>query len=258
MPPAELLAIGRTEVTGYGGTIIGGAVRELVASDRPGFHALLDDGQQLAARRVLITTGLRDNLPAISGLTDGWAKDVLHCPYCHGCEVRDQPLGVLWNGPDTVRYAHIVRQWTDDLVLFAPAGALGSQDRSQLTARSIDIMEGDVDHLVIEDDALHAVALGDGRSMARHAVFVPPHLTPHSELLAGLGCEIDDQGWVITGPNGATSVPGVWVAGNVANPKAQVITAAGEGSAAAIAINTDLVEADIGAAADAIKDTLTA
>jgi thioredoxin reductase len=245
--PAELLTTGRTEVTGYGGTIIDGAVRELVATDRPGFQALLDDGQQVDARRVLVTTGLRDDLPAIPGLTDRWGADVLHCPYCHGWEVRDQPLGVLWNGPDTARYAHIIRQWTDDLVLFAPAGALSSQDRSQLTARSIDIIEGEVDHLVIQDDFLHAVALSDGRSVTRHAVFVPPHLTPHSELLAGLGCEHDDQGWVRTGPHGATSVPGVWVAGNVANPKAQVITAAGEGSAAAIAINTELVEADMAA-----------
>ncbi|MGO4343494.1 NAD(P)/FAD-dependent oxidoreductase [Pedococcus sp. 2YAF34] len=250
MPPADLLATGRREVTGYGATIVDGTVRELVRCNGSGFQALLDDGQRLRARRVLVTTGLHDELPDVPGLTDRWAKDVLHCPYCHGWEVRDQPLGVLWHGPDTVRYAHIVRQWTHDLVLFAPDGVLTAQDRAQLVARAIGVVEGDIERLVIEDDALHGVALAGGRVIPRRALFVPPRFVPHCDLLAGVGCELDDHGWVTTGANGATTVPGLWVAGNVANPRAQVITAAGEGSAAAIAINNDLVDADIRTAVD--------
>ena len=93
-------------------------------------------------------------------------------------------------------------------------------------------------------------ALDDGRVIARAAVFVPPRFVPNNDLLTGLGCDFDEQGWVVTGANGATSVPGVWVAGNVANPRAQVITAAGEGSAAAIAINADLVDEDVADAVD--------
>ena len=250
LPPADLIAAGREEVTGYGATVMHGTVRELVRCDGSGFQALLADGHRLSARRVLVTTGLHDELPDIPGLADRWARDVLHCPYCHGWEVRDQPLGVLWHGPDTVRYTQIVRQWTHDLVLFAPAGVLTQLDRSQLVARAIGVVEGDVDHLVIEDDTLRGVALSDGRVVPRHAVFVPPRFVPHSDLLSGLGCELDDHGWATTGVHGATSVPGLWVAGNVANPRAQVITAAGEGSAAAIAINNDLVEADIRRAVD--------
>jgi thioredoxin reductase len=250
MPPADLLETGRKEVRGYGATIVSGTVRELVRCDGSGFQALLSDRERLKARRVLVTTGLRDELPDIPGLADRWAKDVLHCPYCHGWEVRDQPLGVLWHGPDTVRYAQIVRQWTRDLVLFAPDGVLTAVDRTQLVARAVGVVEGDIDHLVVEDDALRGVAMGDGRVIPRNAVFVPPRFVPHADLLAGVGCGLDDNGWVTTGPNGATTVPGLWVAGNVANPRGQVITAAGEGSAAAIAINNDLVEADIRTAVD--------
>jgi thioredoxin reductase len=250
MPPARLLATGRKEVTGYGASILNGTVRELVRCDGAGFQAVLSDGQRLKARRVLVTTGLRDDLPDIPGLSDRWAKDVLHCPYCHGWEVHDQPLGVLWHGPETARYAQIVRQWTHDLVLFAPEGTLTPLDRSQLVARAIGVVEGDIDRLVIEDDTLRGIAMSDGRVIPRHAVFVPPRFVPHNDLLAGVGCELDDHGWVTTGANGATTVPGLWVAGNVANPRAQVITAAGEGSAAAIAINNDLVDADIRAAVD--------
>jgi thioredoxin reductase len=254
MPPVELLASGRDEVTGYGATIVPGTVRELVRCNGSGFQALLTDGQRLAARHVLVTTGLHDELPAIPGLADRWAKDVLHCPYCHGWEVRDQPLGVLWHGPETTRYAQIVRQWTHDLVLFAPAGTLTARDRTQLVARAIGIVEGDVDHLVLEDDHLRGVAMSDGRVVPRRAVFVPPRFVPHTDLLAGVGCELDDDGWVTTGANGATTVPGLWVAGNVANPRAQVITAAGEGSAAAIAINAALVDDDIRTAVDLFNE----
>ncbi|MEO3936883.1 NAD(P)/FAD-dependent oxidoreductase [Dermatophilaceae bacterium Soc4.6] len=245
MPPAALLAAGREEVTGYGATFIAGTVTELIRCGPSSFHALLDDGQRVKARKVLVTTGLRDELPDLPGLEQRWAKDVLHCPYCHGWEVRDQQLGVLWNGPESVRYAQVVRQWTDDLVFFVPDDTLTPADRSQLVARAIGVVEGDVERVVVHDDQLTAVAMVDGRSIPRQALFIPPRFVPHDALLTGVGCQVDEQGWVVTGPNGTTSLPGLWVAGNVTNARAQVITAAGEGSAAAIAINTDLVGDDV-------------
>ena len=115
------------------------------ASGSDGFSVLLADGQRFTARRLLVATGLRDELPDIPGLRERWARDVLHCPYCHGHEVRDQQLGVLGGSPDAVRYAQIIRQWSDDVVLFTPAGALTADERAQLVARSIEIVEGTVD-----------------------------------------------------------------------------------------------------------------
>jgi thioredoxin reductase len=245
MSPTQLLEVGRSEVVGYGATVVHGTVTELVDCGRAGFQAQLDDGSRVAARTVLVTTGLRDELPDVPHLTERWARDVLHCPYCHGWEVRDRQLGVLWNGPETPRYVQIVRQWSHDLVLFAPAGALSHADQAQLVARAIGIVEGTVDDLVIEDDALKAVKMTDGRTIPRQALFVPPRFVPNHRLLTAVGCQVDDHGRLVTGANGSTSVPGLWVAGNVANSRAQVITAAGEGSAAAIAINTALVEDDL-------------
>jgi thioredoxin reductase len=244
LPPSELLTIGRDEVTGYGGTVLDGAVSELVPDGAGGFAVLLADGRQLSARRLLVATGLRDELPDIPGLRERWARDVLHCPYCHGHEVRDQPLGVLGGSPDAVRYAQIIRQWSSDVVYFTPDGTLTADERSQLVARSIGIVEGTVTRVLIEDDQLCGVEMDDGRAVARNALFVPPRFVPNHDLLVGLGCDVDETGWVVT-DGGRTSVPGVWVAGNVANPRAQVITAAGEGSAAAIAINADLVDEDV-------------
>jgi thioredoxin reductase len=245
LPPTELLRLGRDEVRGYGGEIVDGRVTELRPDGRDGFLALLEDGTRVSARRVLVTTGLRDELPDVEGLRERWARDVLHCPYCHGYEVRDQPLGVLGGTPDAVRYAQIVRQWSPDVVFFAPAETLTPDERTQLVARAIGIVEGAVRRVLVEDDLLCGVEMDDGRVVPRAALFVPPRFVPNNDLLLGLGCTADDQGWPVTDGTGRTTVPGVWTAGNLANARAQVITAAGEGSAAAIAINADLVDDDV-------------
>lgn len=245
LPPSELLALGRQEVAAYGGTVVNSTVTRVVNADASGFRVLLRDGRSLIARRLLVATGLRDELPDIPGLRERWARDVLHCPYCHGFEVRDRKLGVLGVSPEAVRYAQIVRQWSDDVVYSAPAGTLSAAERQELTARAIGIVEGAVRRVLIDDDHLCGLELDDGRTVSLDALFVPPRFVPHNELLIGLGCDLDEGGWPITDGNGLTTVAGVWVAGNVANPRAQVITAAGEGSAAAIAINSDLVDEDV-------------
>lgn len=245
MPPAGLLEVGRDEVKGYGGEIRAGDVTELVLSGGSGFWVLLSDGQRVSARRLLIATGLRDELPDIPGLAARWARDVLHCPYCHGFEVRDRQLGVLGGSAESVRYVQTVRQWTTDVVFFTPPGSLTPLQRSELVARAIGIVEGTVKQVLVENDQLSGVEMDDGRIIRRQALFVPPRFVPHNDLLARIGCEMDDSGWVVRDGTGLTTIPGVWVAGNVANPRAQVITAAGEGSASAIAINADLIEEDI-------------
>jgi thioredoxin reductase len=245
LPPAELLAAGRHEVSSYGGEIVAGTATELVPDGRNRFWVLLADGQLISARRLLVTTGLRDELPDIPGLRDRWARDVLHCPYCHGHEVRDRQLGVIGGTPGAVRYAQIVRQWTHDLVYFTPPDVLTAADRTQLLARAIGVVEGTIDQLVIDDDHLRGLQMRDGCVIPRDALFVPPRFVPNSHLLVGVGCATDADGWVTADPTGATSVPGVWAAGNVIDPRAQVITAAGAGSTAAIALNADLVDDDV-------------
>ncbi|MCW2834620.1 MAG: thioredoxin reductase [Nocardioides sp.] len=246
MPPRELLVAGRIEIKEYGGEVITGTVNDLVPNGSDAFWLLLDDGQRVSARRLLVTTGLRDELPDIPGLRDRWARDVLHCPYCHGYEVRDRQLGVIGGTPGAVRYAQIVRQWTHDLVYFTPPGTLSAVERTQLVARAIGVVEGTVDGLVIDGaDQLRGVRLDDGRVVPRDALFVPPRFIPNTALLIELGCDVDDDGWVTTDATGRTSVRGVWAAGNVVDPRAQVITAAGAGSAAALALNADLVDDDV-------------
>lgn len=123
-------------------------------------------------------------------------------------------------------------------------GLLNADEREQLTARAIVIIDGPVARLVVDGNQLTGLELETGQLVPRAAVFVRPRLVPNDDLLAGLGCARHDNGWVAADHCGRTSIPGAWVAGNAANPRAQVITAAGEGSAAAIAINAGLVDED--------------
>jgi thioredoxin reductase len=245
MPPAELLAAGRAEVTGYGGRVVTGTVTDVTSCESTGFHVLLADGTRVTGRRLLLATGLGDELPDIPGIADRWARDVLHCPYCHGYEVRDRRLGVLGWTPGAARYAQIVRQWSDDVVYFTAGELLTATDRAHLIARQIAVVDGSVARILVDDDRLTGIETTGGRTVARDALFVPPRFRPHNALIHRLGARTDEDGWVATGSTGRTSVPGLWVAGNLSNPRAQVITAAGEGSAAAIDINADLVDDDV-------------
>jgi thioredoxin reductase len=245
MPPSELLEVGRQEVAGYGGHLVDGRVAAVQEMGARGFAVRLEDGSELTARRLLLATGLRDEIPDVPGLRERWGRDVLHCPYCHGYEVRDQPLAVLGGSPEAVAHALLVRQWSSDVTLFPHRDPLTAEQLEQLDARRVRVIEGVVDRIVVVDDALHGLELVDGRVVPRAAVFVRPRFVPHADLLTSLGCAVDEDGWVKTDATGRTTVAGVWAAGNVANPRAQVVTAAGEGSAVAIAINADLVDEDV-------------
>jgi thioredoxin reductase len=247
LPPSDLLTIGRDEVTGYGGHLIDRSV-ERIQRTTNGFEVLLVDGPPMTTRHVVVATGLRDELPDIDGVAQRWGRDLLHCPYCHGYEVRDQRLAVIGGSPESVQHAQLVRQWSRDVVLFSHVDQIDPRAREEMTARGIGIVDGRVKRLVVSDDHLTGIELDDGRVVPRDAAFVRPQFTPNSKLLLELGCVADDNGWVTTDATGRTSEPGVWAVGNVSNARAQVITAAGDGSATAIALNAALVDEDVRAA----------
>jgi thioredoxin reductase len=253
MPPADLLAAGRAEVESYGGQIISAAATDVSAVPSGGFRVILDDEQSLSARRLLVATGLHDELPNVPGVDARFGRDVLHCPYCHGHEVRSEHVGVLGGSPNSLHQVQLVRQWAPDTLFFTHTGALSDVDREALEARAIGIVDDLVTEIVVDDDRVCGVRLSDGSVVRRTAVFVAPQFHANDGLLTSLGCSFAADGAVLVDRTGQTSVSGVWVAGNVANSRAQVITAAGEGSAAAIAINADLVNDDVAQAVDAFR-----
>ena len=144
----------------------------------------------------MFATGVTDELPDIPGVRERWGRDLLHCPYCHGWEVRDQPLGVLGTIPGSVQHALLVRQWSDDVAFFVHTYELTAAELAQLDAREIQVVRGEISRLVVDDDRLIGVELVDGRIIERAAVFVRPRNVPHADgLLNALGCEVDETGF---------------------------------------------------------------
>jgi thioredoxin reductase len=253
--PLELLEIGRGEVRGYGGEILTGRVATLTAPGAGGLEATLEDGRRFAARRVLVATGLTDQLPDVAGLREQWGHGVVHCPYCHGYEIRDQAIGVLGVSAFAAHQALLFRGWSADVTLFLhTAPAPTAEESEKLAARGITVVEGEVAAVETTDGRLSGVRLQDGRVVPRQALAVAPRFRANAEILAGLGLEPTDHAMgagvgeqiPATSPFGATGVPGVFVAGNVTDLIATVIGAADSGTRAGAGINMDLLEEENG------------
>jgi thioredoxin reductase len=248
-PPEALLASGREEITAYGGEVLVGTANGVRPLDGGGFEVRLAGDRSVRARRVLVATGLVDELPAVPGLAERWGRTVLHCPYCHGWEVRDRAIGILGTGPFGMHAALLWRQWSADVTLFQHTAPVPTAaERKQLDARGIAVVTGVVSRIDGEAD----VRLKSGSVVPRQALVVTPMFTARPGVLASLGLSptrLERDGAVVgsyfaAGPTGTTEVPGVYVAGNVADVLAQVIGSAAAGLKVGAAINADLIEED--------------
>lgn len=249
LPPLELVELGRDEVRGYGGEVREGRATS-AAPLGDGFEVRLDGGALVTARRLLVASGLVDELPQLEGLRERWGHQVLHCPYCHGWEVRDQRIGVLATGPTVVHQALLFSQLSDDVVVLAHSASPGEEDRRRLAAAGVRIQEGEVVALEGPAEGLEAARLADGTRVPLDALVVAPRMLARSAVLDSLGLSAEEHPSGMgeqypSGQMGRTDVPGVWIAGNVADLSAQVVGAAAAGTMAGAAINLDLIEADL-------------
>jgi thioredoxin reductase len=258
--PLELTRLGRQEVTGYGGKIVEGTVGSVGRLPEGGFRVALTDGTGWEARRVLVTTGLVDELPDIPGLRQRWGRDVVHCPFCFGWELRDAPIGVLGGQPHAVAQALMWRQWSPDVTLFLHTGPDPTDEQSrQLNARGIGVVHGEVVAVEVTDDHLRGVRLQSGRVVALRALVVGPRFEARHAVLDDLGVMVDEHPLGIgchvqADATGLSSVPGVWVAGNVADEIGGVMQAAS--SLAAVAINADLTAEETAGAVARLEGAL--
>ncbi|MFF8870236.1 NAD(P)/FAD-dependent oxidoreductase [Streptomyces massasporeus] len=269
MPPAEFLALGREEIARYGVELVRDRVVEVTRGEDlsevrnrafteaqgEDFTVVLSGGRTVRARRLVVATGLKDELPAVAGVAERFGRDVLHCPFCHGWEVRDQPFGVLATSPASVHQALMVSQWSKDVRFFLHTVAeeeLSDEDLRRLAAAGVEVVPGEVAGLVVEDDRLTGIRLADGTEHARSVLFLAPRAVPQTGLLEGLGAELHDTpfgAYPVVDATGLTSVPGVWAAGNAIGFAEQVVHAASGGYRAASAIVGDLLMTDLDAAA---------
>jgi thioredoxin reductase len=243
--PAELLRIAREQLVPYDTVELRQGRVVSVSREDGAFAIRLADGAEVEARRVLLAIGVRDILPEIEGFSALWGRSVLHCPYCHGWEVRDEPLALYASGSVAMEMTPLLLQWSRDLLLCTGGLAeLAASDRAMLVRLGVRIIDTPL-RCLEGADTLERIVFTDGRVEPRRALFLRPAQAVVGDLAEQIGCEQTEAGLIRVGSDHQTSVPGVYAAGDAATPVQQIVVAAASGAQAATVMNRDLVREDV-------------
>ncbi len=244
-PPFDILRQAACQVAAYPTVEIArGEALKALRDENGGFGLQISDGRRARARRLVLATGVADTLPDLAGLKERWGATVLHCPYCHGYEVRDRPLGVLANHPMAAHQAAMIPDWGPTTLFTQGRFEPDEEQLSLLNARGVTIERQPVVELLGSAPTLDAVRLADGRVVSISALFVAPSTRMASPLAEQLGCAFDD------GPLGpmirtddwkATSTPGVYAAGDAARAMHNATLASADGVLAGVGAHQSLI-----------------
>jgi len=243
MPPLDILALGRKELLTYGVEVHDAVVTRVEAGAR-GMTATLQDGTRLTARKLLLATGVVDELPRVSGFDDLYGTSIHHCPYCDGWENRDRPLAVYGRPTDASGLALSLLTWSRDLVVCSDGRPLTRTARMRLTAADIPARTERIVRLEGTRGRLERIVFADGPVLERHGLFFTTGQGQRSALAEQLGCRFTTTGHVRCDGKGRTGVPHVFIAGDANGDTQFVVVAAAEGAKAAVAINKELQEDD--------------
>jgi thioredoxin reductase len=245
--PAEFLRLAREQLEPYETVELQPAEATDARRLASGFEVTLNNGEVISSRKLLLATGVVDDIPAIEGLAELYGRSVFHCPYCDGWEMRDQSLAVYGRGENGLGLALELLLWSRDLVLCTDGPSeLSEDERQRLAHHQIRIREDRIRGLEGSDGALERIVFANGEPLARSAMFFSTGQRQASDLAEKLGCRFTEQGCVDTGEYETTNVPGLYVVGDASRLVQFVIVAASEGAQAAVAINKELMKEDLG------------
>jgi thioredoxin reductase len=244
--PQEFLAIAREQLRQYT-TVEMRDIEVVDAECRDSrFVVSLQGGEEVTSRKLLLATGVVDNLPEVGGIRDFYGTSVFHCPYCDGWEIRDQPIAVYGCGEQGVGLALEMTAWSRDLILFTDGDpGIDAKGKARLERHGIPVRDEKVARLEGKDGVLERVVLAGGEAVPRRALFFTIGQEQRSPLATRLGCEFNERGTVSTGKYETTHLRGLFVAGDASHAVQWVVVAAAEGAEAAFAINTDLLKEDL-------------
>jgi thioredoxin reductase len=246
LAPGEFLSLARESLEPYPTVHARScSVVQAEALDRRFRITLAEDSEPLQCRKLLLATGVVDEMPKLARLEEFYGRTVHHCPYCDGWEARDQPIAVYGRRSRAFEISRAMTAWSSDIVLCTNgASGLQSDQKRQLARNGVRLIEDRIDHLAGHDGQLEAIVFADGRRLARSRLFFDMPSHAQSVLQRQLGCRLRRDGSVHCSSYEATDVPGVFVAGNVAGDVQLVIFAAAEGAKAAFGINRSLTRED--------------
>jgi thioredoxin reductase len=246
--PAELLRIGREQLRPYDTVEFENVEVADVERENGGFAVSLAGGARVRCRNLVLATGVRDVLPEIEGIEEFWGRSVVHCPYCHGFELRDEPLAVYGSNEDAVALAELLTTLSRDLVLLTdgPSG-IGEEGARKLSAMGVGIRQDRISRLEGENGKLRRVVFKDGGEIERNGLFLRPARTQRTDFARKLGYRITADGVVEAEADGSTNVPGLYAAGDAMHPRHRhlVMAAALSGATAGMAINNRMLGEEV-------------
>ncbi len=238
--PADLIRAARADLETYPTVEVRPGMVTQISGMCGAFVVRTAAGEEVGARRVLLATGVTDVVPGIPGLAELYGRSVHHCAHCDGFEYQGQPIGVYGQAAVGVEAALAMLAWSEDIVLLTDGRPLTAPDRALCELQGVRIREERIAGLEGDGGRLERVVFDGGPPLPRAALFIVAGQRQHSELARSLGCEINDQGVVVTDEHEISTVPGVYVAGNAAVGEQLIVVAVAQGVVAATAIHANL------------------
>ncbi len=243
-PPADLLAKARSQVAAYPSVDLVAAAAESVVEMPDGFAVTTANGQVFEARRLILSYGIVDELPAIPGFAESWGRTVIHCPFCHGYEVAGKPWGLLYSSPMSLHGPALYANWTDEITLILDGHDIIDEERHKLEKRGVRIENGRLVSIRHENGVIEGVSLEGGKQIALTALYAHPRNRPSASLHEQLGLDMKDTPtgtMIAVGDMQLTSRPGIFAAGDLATGMHSITFANYTGSMAAMGALQSLI-----------------
>ena len=242
VPPKVIASLGKKQVENYGTVKFLDGVATGATKTDSGFVIHLASGELFESKKIIFATGVRDIMPAIPGFAECWGISVLHCPYCHGYEVRDQTTGVLGNGQFAFEFTMMISNWTPNLTLYTNGKSTLTDDQ-QLKFRDhrINIVEKEIDRLEHVEGHVELFIFRDGSKATPSAIYAPCPFEQHCRIMETLGCELNEEGYIKIDPFHETTIPGIYACGDNVTRMRTVANAISMGTSAGMAVNKKLI-----------------
>lgn len=244
-PPKEIANLAKQQVSMYGSVSFLKAFATTGTKSPNGFDIKIETGETFPSRKLIFATGIKDTMPHIPGFAESWGISVLHCPYCHGYEVRHQKTGIFGNGDQGYELALLISNWTNDLTLYTNGNStLSNQQRAKLQNHNINVVESEIDSLENDNGHIENIVFKSGKKEHVKALYAKLPFVQHSSIPQTLGCELTQEGYIQVDQAQKTSVHGVYACGDNTTRMRTVANAVSMGTTTALMVNKELIEED--------------
>lgn len=243
--PEEITRLARAQVAQYSSVVFSETLATAGKTIKAGFEIRVETGETFTARKLILATGIRDIMPEIPGFAECWGVSALHCPYCHGYEVRAETTGILANGDTGFEMSALIANWTKDITLYTNGKSTFTEvQKERLRKNRINTVEAQLQALEHDHGYLRNIVFSDGTKAAVKALYARLPFVQHSTIPEALGCELTPEGYIKTDPAQRTTVHGVYACGDNTTRMRTVANAVSMGTTTGIMVNNALIDED--------------